>query len=85
MSDITFAQELAFVVAQRQQDEATILAQAVREGIRTLYREALIEAYLANRISRQDALKHLGPEVLEEIEYQRDALQRDVAWGLGNT
>jgi hypothetical protein len=84
MSEITLAQELAFVIAQRQQDEATILAQAVREGIRTLYREALIEACLADRISRQDALKQLRPEVLEEIEYQRDALQCDVAWGMGN-
>jgi len=29
-------------------------------------------------------LKELGPEQLEEVEYHRDALQRDVAWGLKN-
>ena len=33
------------------------------------------------RISRQEVLKQLGPETLEEIEYQRDVLKRDVAWG----
>jgi hypothetical protein len=84
MNEVTLTQELAFVVGQRQQDETTILAQAVREGVRVLYREALIEAYLASRISRQEALKQLGPELLEEVEYQRDALRRDVAWGLRN-
>jgi len=84
MNEATLTQELAFVVGQRQQDETTILAQAVREGVRVLYREALIEAYLAGRISRQEALKQLGPELLEEVEYQRDALRRDVAWGLRN-
>jgi hypothetical protein len=84
MNEATLAQELAFVVAQRQQDETTVLARAVREGVRVLYHETLVEAYLASRISRQDALKQLGPEMLEEIEYQRDALQRDVAWGLGD-
>jgi len=44
----------------------------------------LIEAYLLGRVSRETVLKELGPEQLEEIEYQRDALQRDVAWGMEN-
>ena len=82
MKQGTLAQKLAFVAAQHQQDETSILAQAFREGIQVLYRDALIEAYLAGNITREDALKELGPELLEEIEYQRDALQRDVAWGL---
>jgi hypothetical protein len=56
----------------------------VREGIHTLYREVLIEAYLLGQVPRETVLKELGPEQLEEIEYQRDALQRDVAWGLKN-
>jgi len=80
----TVSQELAFVVSQRQQDETEILAQAMREGIRALYREALIEAYLMGRVSRETALKALGPEKLEETEYRRDALQRDVAWGMSD-
>ena len=82
MSETGLTQQLAFVMAQRHEDEATVLAQAVREGIHTLYREVLIEAYLLGRVSRETVLKELGAEQLEEIEYQRDALQRDVAWGL---
>jgi hypothetical protein len=79
-----FAQQLAFVAAQRQADEGDILAQALREGVQALYREALLEAYLLKRIPREQILQELGPEQLEELEYQRDALARDVAWGRHN-
>lgn len=82
MNETGLTEQLAFVVAQRQEDEATILAQAVREGIQALYREALVEGYLLGHVSRETILKEVGPEQLEEIEYQRDALQRDIEWGL---
>ena len=75
-------QQLAFVIKQRHEDEATVLAQAVREGIEVLYRETLVEAYLSGKIQRDLILGELGSEKLNEIEYQRDALKRDVSWGL---
>ncbi|MDY7041643.1 MAG: hypothetical protein SVX38_12350 [Chloroflexota bacterium] len=84
MREATLTQELAFVMAQQKQDEETVLARAMRAGIRALYREALIEAYLMGHISRQEILKQLGPETLEEVEYQRNALKSDVAWGLSD-
>ena len=84
MNDTVLTQQLTFVVNQRHEDEATVLAQAVREGIQTLYRETLLQAYLLGQVPRDTVLKEFGPDQLEEIEYQRDALQRDVAWGLQN-
>lgn len=82
MNETELTQQLAFVVARRRQDEATILGQAVREGIHALYRDALIEAYLLGQAAREIVLNELGPEQLEQVEYQRDALKRDVAWGM---
>ena len=81
MIETGFAEQLAFVISQRHQAEDEVLAQALREGVHTLYREALIEAYLLKRISRETILNELGPESLEEIDYQRAALDHDVAWG----
>jgi len=81
-NEATLTRQLAFLMAQGKQDETAVLAEAMRTGIRALYREALVEAYLMGRISRQEVLQELGPEEMEEIEYQRDALRRDVAWGL---
>jgi hypothetical protein len=82
MNEIGLTEQLAFVVARRQQDEATVLAQAVREGIQRLYQETLTEAYLLGQVPHETVLKELGLEQLEEIEYRRDALKRDMEWGL---
>lgn len=81
MAETLVAEQLAFVQRQRQLDEVTVLAHAVREGIRVLYREALVEAYLLGQASRQQVLAEIGTEALAEVDYQRDALARDVAWG----
>lgn len=76
------SQQLTFVMTQRRQDEAAILAQAMREGIQIMYKEALIEAYLLGQIDREEILAELGADQLTEIDYQRDSLQRDIEWGL---
>jgi len=82
MEKTPFVEKLSFIQARRQQDESALLALAVREGIQVLYREALVEAYLLGQAPRERVLKEIGPEALEVIEYQRDALQRDVNWGM---
>lgn len=78
----TVTKELAFVATLRQKDEATVLAEAVREGVRALYHEALLEAYLLGRVPRETVLQEFGPERVDEIEYRRDTMKKDVAWGL---
>lgn len=82
MRDKRLAEHLDFLVTQKGEDEATVLARALRTGVETLYQEALTEAYLTGDVPRETALKELGPERLADIEYQRDALRRDVEWGL---
>ena len=82
MENIAFTEQLAFLVTQRQVNETTILAQAVSKGVQLLYQEAMMEAYLLGKVSREYALKILGSTMLEDLEYQRDALKHDVEWGL---
>lgn len=82
MRDKALAHHLDFLVTQRGEDEAAVLAQALRAGIETLYEEALTEAYLMGNVPRETVLKELGPERLTSIEYQRDAIRRDIEWGL---
>jgi hypothetical protein len=82
MQDTQLAKKLAFLRDHRHQDEATLLAQAVQAGIQSLYREALIEAYLLGQISRDAVLKEVSSEELDRIDDQRDALLRDVTWAI---
>jgi len=84
MKEATISRELAFIADREGIDETNILAQAVREGIRVIYREALIEDYLAGKISRDYVLKELGLEKLMEIEFQREAIKKDIEWGLSD-
>lgn len=44
--------------------------------------ESLIEAFLMGEVSRETILQELGRDRLAEIEHQRDAMQRDVEWGM---
>jgi transcription initiation factor IIE alpha subunit len=82
MRDKALTNYLEFLVTQSGEDEAAVLAQALRTGIETLYEEALTEAYLLGNVSRETVLKELGPDRLASIEYQRDAFRHDVEWGL---
>lgn len=80
MRERTLAEHLDFLVSERGQDEASVLAEALRTGIEALYREALTEAYLLGRVSREAVLAELGQDDLELVEQQRDALRRDIRW-----
>lgn len=82
MDKQTMTEKLSFVVTRRHQDEATLLALAVRAGIDALYRETMTEAYLMGEVPREAAAQALGQEQLEDLEYQRDCLRRDVEWGM---
>jgi hypothetical protein len=82
LRDSTLTEHLDFLLRLEGQDEATLLAKALRTGIETLYREALVEAYLRGETPREAVLNELGSDALDEIEFQRDALRRDFEWGL---
>jgi hypothetical protein len=84
MTNVQLTREMDFVVHRRGLDETTILAQALREGVHKLYRETLSEDYVTGKISRVEAIQELGIEVVEDLEYQRGAFARDVAWGLSD-
>jgi hypothetical protein len=82
LRDSTLTEHLDFLLRREGQDEAALLAKALRTGIEALYREALVEAYLRGETSREVVLNELGSVALAEIEFQRDALRRDFEWGL---
>ncbi len=80
--DAAFARQLDFVIDQGHEEESVVLSRALQTGIGVLYQEALTEAYLLGKISREEAVSELGQDKVEEIEYERDVVNRDFAWGL---
>ncbi|HEX4953879.1 MAG TPA: hypothetical protein VF017_10850 [Thermoanaerobaculia bacterium] len=79
---MTIAEKLTYLSGVRGQDQATLAAQALDAGVQALYREALIEGYLAGELSRQDVVHELGEAVVARVDVQRQAIDRDFEWGL---
>jgi len=62
--------------------EVEIVAQAIEEGLTKLYRRQIADAYLAGELTREQAIAELGEETVEDLDYARRAVERDVQWGL---
>ena len=74
--------ELALLARERGEEAETIIARAVKLGIEKLKQETILERYLKEEISREDAVKAVGLELVKLAERQRMALLEDIEWGL---
>jgi hypothetical protein len=82
MLKTTTFDELEFIIQETGEDEVTVLAQAFREGVKSLYRQIVMDAFVAGKLTRAEAAKTLGLETVRDLEYQKDALRKDIQWGL---
>lgn len=62
--------------------EDEVIAKAVQSGIRQLWRERTLAAYLKGDLSREEAIDQVGIDWVELADRQRDAMQEDLAWAL---
>ena len=60
----------------------TIIAKAVKIGIKKIRQDTILERYLKNLIPREEAIKMEGMELVKLAERQREAVLEDVEWGL---
>lgn len=78
----SIVRELTFLTQQTGQDEAALLTRALRLGLELLYQQAVEQAFIDGRTTRDAAVEVLGHERVAEIEYAMQALAQDVARGL---
>lgn len=74
--------KLDYLVRATGRAEAEIVAQAVDEGVSELYRKQLTDAYLSGQIDREIAVRELGRDAVEELDYARKSVDADIQWGL---
>ena len=82
MTTETVSERVRELAEHHELDESVVIQQAVESGVETLYRDMLISRYLADEITREEAIEQLGVDVVEEVESARDAIEEDVEWGL---
>lgn len=82
MTTETVSERVRELAEHHELDESVVIQQAVESGVETLYRDMLINRYLADEITREEAIEQLGVDVVEDVESARDAIEEDVEWGL---
>ncbi len=78
----TMTQAISFLVKHTHQDEAEILAAALRSGLELLYRQVVEQGYVDGSVSQREAEAVLGAAHVAEIDYAKQALLADIRHGL---
>lgn len=82
MTTETVSERVRELAEHHEMDESAVIQQAVEAGVETLYRDMIVNRYLADEITREEAIEQLGVDVVEEVESARDAVEEDMKWGL---
>jgi hypothetical protein len=75
-------QELGYLLQETGRDQASLLAEAVQEGIHTLFCRYVRDAYIEGKLSRRKAVRLLGASVVNEMDAAWQAVAADVRWGM---
>jgi len=78
----TIRDKLDYLARSTGRAEAEIVAEAIEEGLTELYRKQIANAYIAGELDRAQAIAELGEEAVEDLDYARSAVEKDVQWGL---
>ena len=77
-----FLEKMGYLVRTTGHAEVEIVAEALEKGLSELYREQVADSYLAGVLNRGQAILELGEDAVEEMDYARHAVEKDVRWGL---
>jgi len=83
MPQTELMKELEEIIKLRREDPSTVLAKALRIGIRELLKQAAVDDYLRKKISRREAVRLAGLDIVKRAERERKAVLKDIKWGLG--
>ena len=75
---------LETLVRETQKSEAEVMVQALQTGIRQMWRERILGAYLHGEITRDQAIETAGIDWVELVERQNEAMMEDLAWAMGS-
>lgn len=63
------------IARHRDLDESEIIQQAVEQGLVDLWRDVVIDRYLAGDLSREEAVEELGPDVIRDVDRAKTAVE----------
>lgn len=79
---LPMSDELSFLKKQTGEDEAEILVKALNIGLNMLYSQTVERLFIDEELSREKTLEILGAERIDDVEYAKQALEKDIVQGL---
>lgn len=83
MAQTELMKELAEILKLRREDPSTVLAKAIKVGLKELLRQTVVDDYLRKKIPREEAVRLAGLDIVKRAEKERRSVLKDVKWGLG--
>ncbi len=75
-------EEVGRVARETGKPEAEVLLHVLKAGLRDVRRERVLDQYLLDEISREEAVLQVGQDWVEMAERQRRAVEGDLKWAL---
>ena len=75
--------ELEALARETGVSEDELITRALRTGVRQLRREQVLDQYLREKISREEAVRRAGLHWVKQAERERQAVEEDIAWATG--
>ena len=82
LTKVKLTNEIEDVANFRNISESTVISNAIKIGVDKLWKESVIDKYLTNEISRDEAVKLVGLSFVILAEEQKKAIIEDINWGL---
>ena len=74
--------KIDYLVRKTGRSETEIFAEAIEEGLTSIYRKQIIDSYLSGDVDRREAIAELGDEIIDELDYALQSIEKDAKWGL---
>lgn len=81
---VKLANEIKDIVKFKNKPESVVIAEAIKVGVYKLWQETMLDQYLKGKITKKQAIKSLGFELVNLAEKQKNAVIEDIKWGLAN-
>lgn len=75
-------EQLDEVVRLEHAEAGEVLGEALREGMKSLYLDAVLAAFLRGDLSREEAVSRTSETTVVRAEAEARVVREDVSWGL---
>jgi hypothetical protein len=82
--ELTVTKEIQEIKKYRKLEEPQILAEALRLGVKQLWKRAILDEYAEGKISKKKPLRLLGPELVNRLDEEKKFILKDIRWGLSD-